>query len=66
MASVFDGGACDLCAGDSVRVFGVQRQTARLGGVNTTGKTTPFHMMLGFQPDKVSLNDNSEILAEIK
>lgn len=44
----------------------VQGQTGRLGWVKATGKTTPFQVMLGFQPNKVSLNNNSEILAEIK
>jgi hypothetical protein len=52
---------------DSVPVYlRVQGQTGRLGWVKARGKTTPFQIMLGFQPSKVSLNDNSEILAEIK
>jgi hypothetical protein len=37
-----------------------------LGWVEIVGTGTPFKVVLGFRPDKVSLNDNSEILAEIK
>jgi aminopeptidase N len=41
-------------------------KSGRLGWVEIVGKSTPFKVVLGFKPDKVSLNDNSEILAEIK
>jgi len=32
----------------------------------STARTTPLRIALPFQPEKVSLNDNGEILAEIK
>ena len=52
---------------DSVPVYlHVHGQTGRLGWVKVRANTAPFQLMLGFQPDKVSLNDNAEILAEIK
>ena len=36
------------------------------GWLGATGATTPLKFSLPFQPDKISLNDNGEILAEIK
>lgn len=41
-------------------------KAGRVGWVRIRSKSTPFRVMLGFQPDKVTVNDNSEILAEIK
>ncbi len=41
-------------------------KSGRVGWMRITGKTTPFKIVLGFQPDKVSLNDSAEILAEVK
>ncbi|HLW80843.1 MAG TPA: M1 family aminopeptidase [Candidatus Acidoferrales bacterium] len=41
-------------------------KSGRIGWLKIVGKSTPFKVVLGFRPDKVSLNDNSEILAEIK
>lgn len=52
---------------DSVPVYlHAQGKAVRLGWVKARGETAPFQLLLGFKPDKVSLNDNSEILAEIK
>lgn len=44
----------------------VKGQVARVGWLRVAGKTTPFRLTLGFQPEKMSLNDNAEILAEVK
>ncbi|MGC1291336.1 MAG: M1 family aminopeptidase [Candidatus Acidiferrales bacterium] len=41
-------------------------KSGRIGWMRVTGASTPFRIVLGFQPDKVSLNDGAEILAEIK
>lgn len=38
----------------------------RIGWIGVRSKSTPFQVTLGFKPDKVSLNDNSEILAQMK
>ena len=38
----------------------------RIGWIGVRNKSTPFQVTLGFKPDKVSLNDNSEILAQMK
>lgn len=43
-----------------------QGKDVRVGWVRTAGQTTPFKFLLPLKPDKISLNDNSEILAEIK
>lgn len=44
----------------------VKGKDIRLGLLRTRGKTTPFKFAMPMKPDKISLNDNSEILAEIK
>ena len=41
-------------------------KSGRIGWIRITGTTNPFSVPLGFKPDKVSLNDNAEMLAEIK
>lgn len=38
----------------------------RIGWIGVKSKSTPFQVTLGFKPDKVSINDNSEILAQMK
>jgi peptidase M1-like protein len=44
----------------------VGNKSGKIGWLGVVGKTTPFKVTLGFKPDKVSLNDNSEILAQMK
>jgi len=41
-------------------------RTVRLGWLEAKGKTTPFQIVLPTKPDKVTINDNEEILAEVK
>ncbi len=41
-------------------------KAGRIGWIGVKSKSTPFQVVLGFKPDKVSLNDNAEILAQIK
>lgn len=41
-------------------------KAGRVGWIRVEGKSTPFKIPLGFKPDKVSLNDNAEILADVK
>lgn len=43
-----------------------QGKDIRIGWIRTAGQTTPFKFLLPLKPDKISLNDDSEILAEIK
>ncbi|MFZ0923943.1 MAG: M1 family aminopeptidase, partial [Candidatus Acidiferrales bacterium] len=43
-----------------------QGKDIRLGLLTITAATAPFKIMLPVKPDKVSLNDGAEILAEIK
>jgi Peptidase family M1 domain len=43
-----------------------QGKDIRLGLLTITAATAPFKIMLPVKPDKVSLNDNSEMLVEIK
>ncbi|MGB6874581.1 MAG: hypothetical protein WBD87_00970, partial [Candidatus Acidiferrales bacterium] len=43
-----------------------QGKDIRLGLLTITATTAPFKIMLPVKPDKVSLNDNSEMLVEIK
>jgi hypothetical protein len=40
--------------------------TSRLGFVNATKPQTTFDVTLGFKPEKLSLNVNEDILADIK
>ncbi|HXT86458.1 MAG TPA: M1 family aminopeptidase [Verrucomicrobiae bacterium] len=44
----------------------VGNKSGRIGWLSVKSKSTPFEVTLGFKPDKVSLNDNSEILAQMK
>lgn len=44
----------------------VQGKTIRAGLVMIRSKTTPFKFEMPMKPDKVSLNDDAEMLAEIK
>lgn len=44
----------------------VGSKSGRIGWLGVKSKSTPFEVTLGFKPDKVSLNDNAEILAQIK
>lgn len=44
----------------------VGNKSGRIGWLGVKSKSTPFEVTLGFKPDKVSLNDNAEILAQIK
>ncbi|HKF51261.1 MAG TPA: M1 family aminopeptidase [Candidatus Acidoferrales bacterium] len=43
-----------------------QGKELRVGWVRVAAQTAPFKFLLPFKPDKISLNDDSEILAEIK
>ncbi len=38
----------------------------RLGFVNAATPQTPFDLVLPFKPEKLSLNENEDILADIK
>lgn len=44
----------------------VQGKAIRLGLLIVRGKTTPFKFQMPMKPDKISLNDDAEMLAEIK
>ncbi|HET6199560.1 MAG TPA: hypothetical protein VFD93_04415, partial [Candidatus Acidoferrales bacterium] len=44
----------------------VKGKAGIIGWVKIGKPTTPLRIALPFQPDKLSLNDNGEILAEIK
>ncbi len=41
-------------------------KTGRLGLISVTGAETPFSVVLPFKPEKLSLNENEDVLAEIK
>jgi len=43
-----------------------QGKDVRVGWIKAATQTTPFKFLLPIKPDKVSLNDDSEILAETK
>jgi len=42
------------------------KESRRVGSLRAAQKTSPFQFMLPFRPDKVSLNDNEDTLADIK
>jgi hypothetical protein len=42
------------------------KRTVRLGWLETKGKTTQFQFVLPVKPDKVTINDNEDILADVK
>lgn len=44
----------------------VQGKTLRAGLLRLRGKTAPFKFEMPMKPDKISLNDDAEMLAEIK
>ncbi len=41
-------------------------RTVRLGFISAGGKNTPFDFLLPFQPGQLTINDNEDILAEVK
>ncbi len=41
-------------------------KTGRLGLISVPGAEAPFSVVLPFKPEKLSLNENEDILAEIK
>ncbi len=43
-----------------------QGRVFRLGWIRASGKMTPFDVILPFKPDKITVNNKEEILAQIK
>jgi hypothetical protein len=44
----------------------VSGKTVQLGFIKVSGPETPFSAVLPFKPEKLSLNENEDILADIK
>ncbi len=41
-------------------------RTVRLGFITAQGKNTPFDFLLPMQPGQLTINDNEDLLAEVK
>jgi aminopeptidase N len=46
--------------------FHMGENKMRAGWINIIAPETPFEVTIGFEPDKVSINDMEEVLAEVK